>query len=187
MGAKCNFSKSITPTRRQGHQVRRPTVAYKPTCTFANMRGCSDCPTPRSIRVSIRPGLRVYPLPYRGDLVRLATSLLVTNESKIRTPRLNLKRVCRTIVEVYSKTLNRGGAPYVLGPQHAWLYGMVRPRERDPRRHWDGLRKLPGATDVPSEVREALERSLINNLRFHRMLACPIPLSFGKEPAIVSH
>jgi hypothetical protein len=100
-----------------------------------------------------------YPLPYTSDLVRLATSLLVINESEIRTVRLNLKRVCRRMVEVYDETLKGGGLPYVLGPKHAWLYGMVRPRERDPRRYWDGLRKLPGATDVPSEVREALERS----------------------------
>lgn len=99
-----------------------------------------------------------YPLPYPSDLVRLAASLFVSAD--YLAARTDLNQVCRMMSKAYSETLIRGGSPYVLGARHAWLSSLVRLRQRAPQQYWRKFLALPRATSIPSEVREALERSL---------------------------
>jgi uncharacterized protein (DUF2252 family) len=53
-----------------------------------------------------------YPLPYTNDLVRLATSVTIVNDSKDLT--ISLKASCDAILEGYQNTLKQGGCPMVL-------------------------------------------------------------------------
>ena len=99
-----------------------------------------------------------YPLPYASDLVRLAASLFVSADNL--PPKTDLNRVCRMMSKAYSEALIRGGSPYILGVRHRWLRLLVRTRVKDPQRYWERFMALPKAASVPSEVREALERSL---------------------------
>jgi len=50
-----------------------------------------------------------YPLPYTNDLVRLATSVKIVNDSKNLT--ISLKAGCDAILEGYQETLKQGGCP----------------------------------------------------------------------------
>ena len=107
-----------------------------------------------------------YPLPYTSDLVRLAASVFLAGRVIGFGQQYPLSRICEGILEAYHDTLARGGAPYVLGARHDWLYSLVHTKEHVPETFWKKLTSLPKARHVPMEVREALERSLPGDTMF---------------------
>ena len=104
-----------------------------------------------------------YPLPYTNDLIRLTTSVAVAAATVQTKLAGGLKRMCETVLSAYRKTLQRGGAPIVLGAKYSWLYELTFERRMKPPRYWErfGLKsRYHRLRAVPVEVHEALERVL---------------------------
>ncbi|MBS1910354.1 MAG: DUF2252 family protein [Bacteroidetes bacterium] len=96
-----------------------------------------------------------YPLPYTGDLVRLATSARLSIE--IGHLSLPPQDACDAILDGYCSMLERGGRPFILTERHRWLRLLVRRIRFDPARFWARLRALPDHhAAVPIAVLELL-------------------------------
>lgn len=96
-----------------------------------------------------------YTLAYTIDLVRLAASALVA----AREQHLAVKptAVCEAILEGYSRSLQQGGRPFVLGEEHKWLRLIAEHELRDPVRFWSKMDQLKTVREIPASAREALE------------------------------
>lgn len=99
-------------------------------------------------------------LPYTNDLVRLATSLRLADESG----GLDIKfgDGCAAILEGYRDALAKGGTPFVLEENNSELRAMATASERDPIQYWEKLKKslVVPETPPPAEARAALLRDL---------------------------
>jgi hypothetical protein len=110
-----------------------------------------------------------YPLPYTNDLVRLAASLKIANETGHLS--IKLKAGCDAILEGYAKTLRSGGCPIVLaeGREHLEKLGI-----RDikaPDNFWKKLNRLPTVRGrPPRSAVEALKVSLPDRNLPHRFV-----------------
>ena len=99
-----------------------------------------------------------YPLPYALDLVRLATSAcLAIRQNHLTLPAADASAA---ILEGYRKGIEKGGQPYVLSEDHAWLREAVTSHLRDPALFWEKLESLPTARTVPAPIRALLLRAL---------------------------
>jgi hypothetical protein len=99
------------------------------------------------------------PFPYTMDLVRLATSALLA----IREERLAMsaRESSTAILEGYSRAMEEGGRPFVLGENHEWLRSIAESKLRDPVVFWGKMDRLPTAKgEIPESAREALEHLL---------------------------
>jgi uncharacterized protein DUF2252 len=99
------------------------------------------------------------PFPYTMDLVRLATSALLA----IREERLAMsaKESSAAILEGYSRAMEEGGRPFVLGENHEWLRLIAESKLRDPVLFWGKMDRLPTAKgEIPESAREAIEHLL---------------------------
>ena len=101
----------------------------------------------------------VSQMPYTIDLVRLAASAHLAIDSE--QLRIAHREACGAILSGYKACLEAGGAPWVLGAKHTWLYEMVKPSLRDPPLFWQKLEALPSFTGrVPGNARRGLERMM---------------------------
>jgi hypothetical protein len=100
-----------------------------------------------------------YNLAYAIDLVRLATSALLAGEAQHLA--ISAREACDAILEGYSRSLNEGGLPFVLGEKHKWLRLVAESELRDPVHFWARMDKLPTLrNEIPASAREALEHMM---------------------------
>ena len=101
------------------------------------------------------------PLPYTNDLVRLATSALLT-AAKIKRWSLSANGVCGAILEGYRDGLKKGGRPFVIAEENTWFVPMIRKGLRDPEKFWKKLSKLPEIREkqVPDDARALLTAAM---------------------------
>ena len=79
--------------------------------------------------------------PYTMDLVRLATSaLLAAREKRLA---MKYKDSTDSILYGYQQMLERGGRPFVLEEDHAWLREIAVSKLRDPVLFWQKIDRLP--------------------------------------------
>ncbi len=98
-----------------------------------------------------------YPLPYTGDIVRLATSAHLASAHLA----ISSKDACEAILAGYQAALDSGGEPFVLEERHAWLREAATGDLRDPVAFWDKIGRLqPISNGVPKTARKALARML---------------------------
>ncbi len=104
-------------------------------------------------------------LPYTNDLVRLCTSVVLA----VSMPPA---RVCVRVLKGYRRSLQVGGAPFILGgADHEWLANLAEIRAKDASDFWNGMESFKRVT--PSRtVQPLLTRALpkpLSDLRFvHR-------------------
>ncbi len=98
-----------------------------------------------------------FELPYTIDLVRLAASAhIAIQEARLA---IAIKDACNAILSGYTKSLETGGAPYVLAEEHTWLRHMVTGVLRDPVQFWEKLNGMAVVKSrVPKSPRRAIER-----------------------------
>lgn len=100
-----------------------------------------------------------FPLPYTNDLVRLAVSAILAQETDHWT--LRVKQIYDAILTGYIECLEAQGRPFVLAEKHGWLRRIATNKLRDPVLFWKKLKALPHAKNpVPSPVRQALEQRM---------------------------
>jgi hypothetical protein len=100
-----------------------------------------------------------YPLPYTNDLVRLATSVKIVNDSGVLT--ISLKAGCDAILEGYQQTLNRGGCPLVLAEHEQNLKKLGIKAIKPAPDFWQKLNQLPVVRgNLPRDAKLALEKTL---------------------------
>ena len=100
-----------------------------------------------------------YPLPYTNDLVRLATSVAILNDSKDLT--ISLKDGCDAILEGYQKTLKQGGCPMVLAEHQQNLERLGIEAFDPPSDFWQKLNALPVVRGhLPRDAKLTLEKTL---------------------------
>ncbi len=100
-----------------------------------------------------------HPLPYTGDLIRLASSAhLAIDENHLA---MKVEDACQSILSGYRESLEAGGRPYVLEERHGWLRNVAMNELRDPVRFWEKMDGLPTLrSPVPASARKALESLL---------------------------
>ena len=98
-------------------------------------------------------------LPYTLDIVRLiASASMAINANKLS---LTAFDAADAVVEGYTAQIARGGQPFVLAEQHAWLRPLALNSLRSPVHFWEKMDALPvysGETPVGASV--ALEHLL---------------------------
>ena len=100
-----------------------------------------------------------YPMAYTNDLVRLATSVKIVNDSKELT--ITLKAGCDAILEGYQQALKHGGCPIVLA-EHEQNLEKLGIEAFDPAPDfWKKLNELPLVRGkLPRDVKLTLEKTL---------------------------
>jgi hypothetical protein len=99
----------------------------------------------------------VYKLPYTNDLLRLATSARLAITANHLT--IGFSDACAELLDGYSKGLQAGGRPFVLGEQHPELRKMAIGILRDPVHFWKKMDVQIGKmkkSDLPKEALAAL-------------------------------
>ena len=100
-----------------------------------------------------------YPLAYTNDLVRLAASLKIVNDSGYLT--ISLKAGCAALLEGYVQALSHGGCPIVLAEREQNLERLGVEAIKPPPDFWQKLKAMPPVRgNLPREVRLALEKML---------------------------
>lgn len=100
-----------------------------------------------------------FPLPYTNDLVRLATSVKIVNDSEELT--ISLKAGCDAILEGYQKTLKQGGCPIVLAEHEQNLEKLGIEAIKPAPDFWKNLNELPVVHgNLPRDVKLTLEKTL---------------------------
>jgi hypothetical protein len=97
------------------------------------------------------------PLPYTSDLVRLAVSAHLGIAAM--QSRVDVRQASQAILDGYTEQMAKGGNPFVLAENHAWLRGLAMNDLRDPVKFWQKMELLPDIVDpLPEGAAEALER-----------------------------
>jgi hypothetical protein len=100
-----------------------------------------------------------YPLPYTNDLLRLATSVKIVNDSEKLF--ISLKAGCDAILEGYQETLKEGGCPIVLAEHEQNLERLGIEAFDPPPDFWEKLNELPVVRgNLPRDVKLTLEKTL---------------------------
>jgi hypothetical protein len=100
-----------------------------------------------------------YPLPYSNDLVRLATSLKIVNDSGALTSKF--KRGCGIILEAYRETLMRGARPIVLAENASSMEKLGIAAIKPPKDFWSKLLDRPAVNrGIPDDARIALTKMM---------------------------
>jgi Uncharacterized protein conserved in bacteria (DUF2252) len=100
-----------------------------------------------------------FPLPYTNDLVRLAASLKIANDTG--TLRLGLRQGCDAILDCYAATMKAGGKPIVLAESEERMEQLGIDEIEPPAHFWDTLRERPAARrPVPAGATRALRATL---------------------------
>jgi Uncharacterized protein conserved in bacteria (DUF2252) len=110
-----------------------------------------------------------YPLPYTNDLVRLAASLKIANETGSLS--IKLKPGCDAILEGYAETLRSGGCPIVLAEGREHLEKLGLQDIKAPDGFWKKLNRQPTVRGrPPRSAVEALRVSLPDPNLPHRFV-----------------
>src|SRR5579862_1064511 len=100
-----------------------------------------------------------YPLPFSNDLVRLATSLKIVDDSGALT--LKFKGGCDILLDSYRDTLKRGGRPIVLAEHESSMEKLGIAAIKPPKDFWSKLLDRPAVNRVvPSDARRALAKMM---------------------------
>lgn len=100
-----------------------------------------------------------YPLPYTNDLIRLAASVKIVNDSGHLTS--GVKDGCDIILEGYEASLRDGGHPVVLAEHGKILEKLGIEALKPPEDFWKKLNRLPAVRrGLPREGKKALEKTL---------------------------
>lgn len=100
-----------------------------------------------------------YPLPYTNDLVRLAASVKIVNDSGHLTS--GVRDGCKIILKGYEATLKNGGRPMVLAEHEKILEKLGIEAIKPPEDFWKKLNELPTVRrGLPQAVKKALEKTL---------------------------
>jgi hypothetical protein len=98
-------------------------------------------------------------LPYTQDLVRLATSVELASE--IQELKISLSEACEALIDGYREGLEKGGKPFTIDDDQAWLRKAYVQSERLAQKYWEKLNQCPDAAKEPStNVRSMLEALL---------------------------
>jgi hypothetical protein len=84
-----------------------------------------------------------WSLPYTNDLVRLATSALMSSIT------CDLKAGIAAMLQGYGEALEAGGRPFALAEHHSALRTMATARLHDPEQYWTKLHALPDVAEGP--------------------------------------
>jgi len=88
-------------------------------------------------------------LPYTNDLVRLAVSFqLAIDASHLK---IDIGEACEAILDGYLKSLETGGAPFVLAEQHGGLRRLATGELRNPVAFWDKMAAMAPLKKVKFE------------------------------------
>lgn len=104
-----------------------------------------------------------FRLPYTNDLVRLATSVFLANESEHLS--VDPKVICEAILDGYGQRLKTGGQPIVIDENHRWFVPILERQLKasDPGIFWNHLREALASNAkgrVPASATAALKRRL---------------------------
>jgi hypothetical protein len=100
-----------------------------------------------------------YPLPFSNDLVRLATSLKIVDDSGALTSKF--KAGCEIFLEAYRETLKQGGRPIVLAEHESSMEKLGIAAIKPPKDFWSKLLDRPAVKrGIPSDARTALEKMM---------------------------
>jgi hypothetical protein len=83
-------------------------------------------------------------LPYTNDLVRLATSAILAKRHGHF--KLTVRDLSDAILDGYTRSIDYGGAPFVLEERRRWLRLIAHTRLRDPKVFWAKLVNAPKAS-----------------------------------------
>lgn len=108
-------------------------------------------------------------LPYTSDLVRLATSAILSREQG--DVAVGAGRACKAITAGYRQGIRSETQPFVLAETHTRLRGMATGVLRDPVRFWSRFDESPEASDVPAAVRDILVSTLPGPELAYRLLS----------------
>jgi hypothetical protein len=104
-----------------------------------------------------------WPMPFTGDLIRLATSALLSLDRDEKT-------VCDALLKGYQDAIEAGGGPFTLAEHHHSLRAMATARLHEPEKFWDKLHSLPDVKEkVPAGAKKVLARMMPE-----RGLACRV-------------
>ena len=91
-------------------------------------------------------------MPYTVDLVRLATSAMLSRPGE-------RKRICAIVLAGYRNGLDEP-RPFALDEDHAWLRALLQVPEDERAKFWKKIEKLKGDNAVPRRYRQAIERQM---------------------------
>jgi len=92
-------------------------------------------------------------LPYTNDLIRLATSALLTGLG------CDIKAGITAVLQGYAEGLEAGGRPIALAEHHAALRTMATARLKEPEAFWEKLHALPEIREpMPAGAEKAIAR-----------------------------
>jgi len=107
-------------------------------------------------------------MPYTIDLVRLAASAHLAIDSE--QLRIAPRDACAAVLNGYREGIAAGGAPWVMGPKHQWLYEMVKPSLRDPVAFWQKLEALPATSErLPGNARRGIAKLMPRGISKFRL------------------
>jgi len=103
-----------------------------------------------------------FRLPYTNDLVRLATSVFLANESEHLS--VDPKMICAAILDGYMQRLKTGGQPIVIDENHRWFVPILERQLKasDPAIFWNHLRQSLASNKarIPAAATAALKNRL---------------------------
>jgi len=100
-----------------------------------------------------------YPLAYTNDLVRLAASVVIVNDSGHL--HVGLKSSCEIILDAYSAALKNGGSPLVLAEHEETLERLGIDAIVAPEHFWSKLNANPTVRHgLPHDVKPAFKKTL---------------------------
>lgn len=122
-------------------------------------------------------------MPYAIDLVRLATSAILSNEDGHLG--MSSAEIATAILEGYGEWLTRGGAPFVLEEGHDWLRKLAINALRDPPTFWAKLEKNPDCAP-PTELAALLHQYLPEKAEIRRVTSRTAGLGSLGRPRFVA-
>jgi len=93
-------------------------------------------------------------LPYTNDLIRLATSALISDLT------VDARQRVAQVLKGYTEGVAAGGRPFVLAEHHPALRAMAVYRLHDPEKFWEKLHGLEPCEDVPKGALKAIGRMM---------------------------
>jgi len=91
-------------------------------------------------------------MPYAVDVVRLATSAILSRSAR----RKERRAICASVLEGYREGL-KGPRPFSLDEDHVWLRRLFVVSENERRRFWKKMNRLKDDTRIPAKYRKAME------------------------------
>jgi len=94
-------------------------------------------------------------MPYAVDIVRLATSAILSQPSRRRARR----SICADILEGYRRGLAKP-RPFTLDEKHMWLRTLFAVKENERRRFWKKMDRLERETRIPERYGKPINAQL---------------------------